>query len=267
MTIGPLLALGLGTGGAALGWQARALSPSGACAAAAVGTAVLWGTGWWGGAILLTFFVGSTTLSRLCPDPAADRGDAKGGRRDAGQVLANGGAPALAALAGLADPTLGLWGLCIGLAAAAADTWATALGATSPTPPRHLLTWRPVPAGTSGGVTWRGSLGGMLGAASVGAAGGIALGDLTLAASAVLFGTAGMFLDSLFGATLQGRFHCHRCDAATERRVHRCGTPAHPVSGLPWMTNDGVNAVATSLVTLAGVAAAALRAAMAYYPG
>lgn len=250
MTLGPALLLGAGIAGAA--WRARMLAGSGAIAAMCVGAAVLWGTGWCGGAILLTFFLGSTLLSRLCPDPAAERGEAKGGRRDARQVLANGGAPALGALLGLREPSAGLWVLSIGLAAAAADTWATALGATSPTAPRHLLRWEKVPAGTSGGVTWRGTLGGALGALSVGLVGRLATADPRLLIAAGAIGTAGMLFDSLLGATVQGRFHCDACGVTTERPVHRCGTTARPVGGIRWLTNDGVNGVTTCLATLAG---------------
>lgn len=260
-----LLALPLGAGVALAAWRAGTLERSGAIAAAGVGAAVLWGTGWWGGAILLTFFLGSTLISRICPDPAAAKGEAKGGRRDAGQVLANGGAPALGALVGLADPVVGSWALTVGLAAAAADTWATALGATSPAPPRHLITLRRVEAGTSGGVTWRGSLGGVLGAGTVGFAGWLATGSAALFATAALYGTVGMLLDSLLGATLQGRFRCDRCGVATERRLHACGATTRRMSGVAWISNDAVNAFATTAMTIAGAAEAALRTAMTYY--
>ena len=228
------------------------LSPTGALAAVAVGTTVLWGAGWWGGVVLLTFFVSSTALSRLCPDPAAERGDAKGGRRDASQVLANGGAPALGALLGLAEPTAGFWVLSIGLAAATADTWATALGATSIRPPRHLLTGQAVPAGTSGGVTLRGSLGGVLGATSIGGVAWLATGEPRLLGACVTIGTLGMLVDSLLGAALQGRFHCPDCDVSTERARHRCGAEALRSGGVPWLTNDGVNAITTTLATATG---------------
>jgi uncharacterized protein (TIGR00297 family) len=245
----PTLALALGAGVALLAWRAGTLSRSGALAAALVGAGTLVAAGWWGGILLLTFFLGSSAVSRLLPDPAADRGEAKGGARDAGQVLANGGAPVAGALLLLGDPGAPLAVLAIGLAAAAADTWATALGATSPTPPRHLFTGGVVVPGTSGGVTWRGTLGGALGAASVALVAGLAGRDPGLAAAALLLGTAGMLLDSALGATLQGRFHCARCDLPTERATHRCGAAATPTTGLAWLTNDGVNALSTIVVT------------------
>jgi uncharacterized protein (TIGR00297 family) len=227
-------------------WRLRALTPGGAVAATGVGTAILIGAGWWGGAVLLTFFLGSTIVSRLCPDPAVEQGEAKGGRRDAGQVLANGGIPALGALAG------GVWPLAAGLAAAAADTWATSLGATSPAPPRHIFTGRQVPAGTSGGVTWRGSLGGVAGAATVAGVTVLATGSRELGTWAVVIGTSGMLLDSMLGAVLQGRFHCPACDVATERRRHRCGTESTRIGGIGWVTNDVVNALATGAATFGG---------------
>jgi uncharacterized protein (TIGR00297 family) len=245
----PALALLLGAGVAALAWSARSLSRSGALAAALVGAGALVAAGWWGGALLLTFFIGSSAVSRLAPDPAAERGEAKGNARDAGQVLANGGAPVAGALLVLGDPGASLAVLAIGLAAAAADTWATALGATSPTPPRHLFTGQVVPPGTSGGVTWRGTFGGTLGAVTVAVVAYVTTHDPRLATGALGLGTTGMLLDSALGATLQGRFRCDRCDAATERRTHRCGTAATHTAGLAWLTNDGVNALSTICIT------------------
>ena len=253
MTVPALQALVVAACLAAVAWRLRTLTISGALAATLVGSATLCAGGWWGGALLLTFFVGSTLVSKLCPDPAADRGEAKGGRRDAGQVLANGGAPALGALLAMATGGAGLWPLATGLAAAAADTWATALGATSPAPPRHLLTGAPLVAGTSGGVTWRGTTGGILGATSVALVAWRASGSAMLAVAAVIIGCSGMLLDSLLGATVQGRFHRQACGIETERRRHRCGAWSTPTGGIAWLSNDIVNALATAAATGAGL--------------
>jgi len=247
----PLLyALLLSLAIAGTGWRLQALTAPGALAASLVGSAVLAGTGWPGLWALAVFFAGSSTISRLAPDRTRDF-DAKGGRRDPWQVLANGGAAAAGALI----PGAGLWIVTASLAAAAADTWATAAGGWSRALPRHIVTGRPVPAGTSGGVTLIGSAGAMAGAAGVGLAAALAGRNWVLFALALGVGMLGMLADSLLGAVAQGRFHCDECGRPTERRVHRCGRLARPIGGLSWLSNDAVNALATLGSAAAGFAA------------
>lgn len=226
----------------------RALALDGAAAALPLGAAVLAGLGWQGGAVLLAFFLPGSALSRLWPAPHAT-GDAKGDRRDAWQVLANGAAPTLAAI--MLPPDRALVACAAGFAAAAADTWATTTGAHSATLPRHLLTGTRVPSGTSGAITWAGCTGALAGAGLVGAAAlpGVGAGP---AVTVVLIGWGGMLLDSLLGAAAQGRYRCPACAAATERAVHRCGNRSELIGGVRWLDNDGVNAMATLAATLAG---------------
>jgi uncharacterized protein (TIGR00297 family) len=228
---------------AALAWRLHTLTGPGALAAWLVGTAVLAGTGWPGAAALLAFFLSASLVSRL--DPADPLLDAKGARRDASQVWANGGAAALGALLGPWAPEPALWIVTGALAAAAADTWATSLGGRSRTLPRHLLTWQPVPRGTGGGVTALGSAGAVLGAMVVAGAAAAAARLPALFPAASLVGFLGMALDSALGATLQGRFHCPACDLPSEWPVHRCGARTLPRGGLSWFDNDGVNFAAT----------------------
>ena len=167
------LAVVLAAGFAAAGWRAGALTATGALAATLVGTGVLTSAGWPGAAVLGAFFVSSSGMSLVRP-PAPAVGDAKGDRRDHWQVLANGGPAALGALLARDQPTLALWTTTASLAAAAADTWATSIGAWSRSMPRHLLTWRPVPPGTSGGITPYGCLGAAGGALLVAGTGALA---------------------------------------------------------------------------------------------
>jgi uncharacterized membrane protein len=72
---------------ALVAWRLGTLTRGGAVAAGMVGTAVVTGTGWSGGAVLAAFFVSSSAVGRLAPRPALD---VKGERRDAWQVGANG---------------------------------------------------------------------------------------------------------------------------------------------------------------------------------
>ena len=175
------------------------LTGRGAAAALAVGAATVWGLGWRGFVVLLAFLVSGSVLTE------------GGGRRNARQVLANGG---VAAVAGL----LGHWIAFAGaIAAATSDTWSSEIGRRSRALPRLVTSWKEVPAGTDGGMTVLGTLGGLLGAAFIGAV-TYALGHrewLVLTTA----GVAGMVLDSLLGASVQGKVR--------------------------WMDNDAVNLAAT----------------------
>lgn len=234
-------------------WWARTLTASGAIAAWSVGVLILHHTGWQGGAVLAAFFISSNLVSRAGPRAPATL-DPKSDRRDGWQVYANGGAAAIGAA--VSPPDLwGIWIVTAALAAAAADTWATSVGIRSRAPARLVWSGRMVPAGTSGGVTPAGSAAAAAGALVVAATGAIAAGEPLLLPVGTLVGFLGMVADSTLGARVQGRFHCPRCDEASEWRVHRCGASTTRQGGLAWLNNDGVNFVATVLAACAGWAA------------
>lgn len=168
------------------------LTGGGVVAALAVGGATAWGLGWRGVVLLFAFFVSGSLLTRMA--------GGTGGQRTYRQVLANGG---VAALAGL----LGSWRLAAAaLAAATADTWATEIGSFSPHAPRLITTWRPVSKGTDGGVTLIGTLGGLAGALLIWASAALLFSSQPSRLTVVWAGLAGMIVDSLLGATMQGRF-------------------------------------------------------------
>ena len=183
------------------------LTRRGTGAALAVGVATVYGFGWRGFGLLLAFFLSSSLLSEKTT-------------RNARQVIANGGVAALAALAGS-------WvGFSGALAAATSDTWASEIGRHSRRAPRLITSGMPVPAGTDGGITLLGTAGGVAGALFLAVLARVLVPGGFLMAVAVA-GIAGMLIDSLLGATLQGR--------------------------LRWLDNDAVNLAATA--TGAGLAA------------
>ncbi|WP_410769698.1 DUF92 domain-containing protein [Fontibacillus sp. BL9] len=245
---------------AAAYWK-RSLSPSGMIAAAVMGT-VYYGAGnlfWFG--ILLLFFITSTLFSKFRGDRKREleKSYAKTGRRDAGQVLANGGLGMVACIGNAIWPDP-LWAyVFVGvMGAVTADTWATEWGGLSRKPPRSVLTWKPLPAGTSGGVSLLGSFAALIGAMMIGGAAWVLLGwtggESEAAGSAAkstltfwqwlivggLSGFAGAFADSLLGATLQRMNRCPVCGKSVEVEVH-CGVSTLPARGFRWMNNDAVN--------------------------
>ena len=212
-----------------------------------VGAGILYGTGWTGAAVLAAFFVSSNLVSRVAPGPLPPMLDAKGDRRDAWQVLANGAAAALLALFGSSDPALRTWLVTATLSAAAADTWASSVGARSRSAPRLLWSRNPVPPGTSGGITAAGNVGALAGAAVVSATAALLTGSARLLPAGILIGFLGMLVDSLLGGVIQGTFWCPQCRQPSEWRVHRCGTRTERKSGWVWLNNDGVNLLATAI--------------------
>jgi uncharacterized membrane protein len=140
---------------------------------------------------------------------------------------------------------LSVWLLTATLAAAAADTWATSVGALSAKTPRWLAFGQPVAPGTNGGMTVVGSAGAAVGALLVATTGALVTGTLAILPAGTLIGFFGMVVDSIVGAVFQGRFHCSTCDEPSERHIHRCGQATVPKGGFTWLNNDMVNLIAT----------------------
>ena len=250
----PRIALSLALGGlvAGAGWRRGALSADGALAATAVGASTFGFGGLPASLSLLTFFATGSMLSRRAPVPG-EVAAAKGHRRDAAQVFANGGIAATA-LAAAGWGWHGGRAAALGaLAAAAADTWASEIGVRSPTPPRSIVTGEPVLPGASGGVTPLGWLAAAAGATVVGVAWALAdRRNTTWPVLALASGLAGSFADSVAGATIQAGYRCAACLQPAESPGLHCGQLRGLVRGRAWITNDVVNCIGTAVGALAG---------------
>ena len=233
-----------------LSYRARSLDCSGVLAALVVGTVIfgLGGLRW--AILLLTFFITSSGLSQMFKSRKREANEkyAKGGQRDASQVFSNGGIATLFAalhffFPGAAWPWLGF---AVSLAAVNADTWATELGVLNPTPPRLITDLRKVvEKGTSGGVSWGGTLASFMGAGLIGLEAALLDPSGTNWSFFVLVTIAGLLgalFNSLLGATVQAIYYCPSCQKETERNpTHSCGTETTQIRGWTWLDNDWVN--------------------------
>ena len=259
------LAAAVAVGG--IGYLRRALSAGGAVLAILVGTVVVVGGGWWWGVLLVAFFASSSALSRLraAGSQPMTQMTRRGSRRDAVQVVANGGvATLLALIASWSNAPILFLAYAGALAAVTADTWATEIGSRSPTPPRSIVSSRVMPSGTSGAISLLGTLGSAAGALTIGglAAAGVSLhladdgpAEGVVLLGVTLAGLGGSLVDSVLGATLQASYHCPVCNRVTEQLVHDCGAATTLTRGLPAIDNDVVNALAS--MTGAGIGACA----------
>ena len=228
-----------------LAYRARALTRGGAAAAWVVGTLIFGLGGWRWAFALLTFFCTSTLLSRWRRRQKAGLGFEKTGRRDARQVLANGGVAALSTI----FPWLHLtttphaFVFFLGaLAAANADTWATEIGAGFSGQPYDIWTRKAVPTGTSGAVSGGGLLAALAGAALLGLFSSTVATGLCVTASGLL----GSLGDSWLGATVQAQWRDPRRPGHWTERPQ----PGPPGRGRRWMDNDRVNLLCTLLGAL-----------------
>ncbi|AUV83085.1 DUF92 domain-containing protein [Salinigranum rubrum] len=179
-------------------------------------TVVLGSFGWF--VVLIAFFSVGGLSTKFRYEEKLDRGVAEDndGARGSSNVLGN-AAVAFAAVVGFAAASRFSLGTAVSaafgfafagsLAAAMSDTLSSEIGGLYDRP-RLITTLEPVAPGTDGGVTWQGEVAGVVGAALVA---GLALLLMPLPGPAMLVtatvvagGVAGMTVDSLLGATLEG---------------------------------------------------------------
>lgn len=233
-----------------IAYRKQSLSLSGMWSAIVMGTGfVVFGEPIWF-SLLIVFFISSTLWSKWKRSVGAKReaeaNYEKSGRRDAWQVWANGGIGLILCIANALFPHDGWLFTYIGvMASVTADTWATEVGALSRSKPISVLTWKRVSTGTSGGITWLGSLASLAGAALIGLISGLYLqGNYWFILVGAFAGFVGAMIDSIIGAKWQVMYTCVTCGKVTERKQH-CGKITLYLRGLPWMNNDRVNGISS----------------------
>jgi uncharacterized protein (TIGR00297 family) len=191
-----------------VGYKAATVTRAGATAGAAIGIAIGLAAGWKGWALLVATFLAAAISSRLGVHRKTLLGIAeeRGGRRGAGNAIANTGLAACAAL--VASLTYAhddaLVAMAAALAAAGSDTIASEIGKAWGDRTWLVPTLRAVKPGTSGAISIEGTAAGIAGAALLGGL-AVLLGIVPAVAllPIVIGATVGSFAESLLGATLE----------------------------------------------------------------
>jgi uncharacterized protein (TIGR00297 family) len=181
-------------------------------------TIVLGDIGWF--SIIIAFFAVGGLSTKFRYEEKAQRGVAEEneGARGSANVFSNAAVALAAVLAYAAAPIhlpfgdgvrlagpLFLYAFAGSISTAMSDTLSSEIGGVFDRP-RLITTLKPVDPGTDGGVTWQGELAGAAGATLI-ALVAVALLDAvgtTGAGVIVVAGIAGMTVDSLLGATVEG---------------------------------------------------------------
>ena len=193
----------------ALGRWVRGVSFSGAIAGAAVCFLLYAGAGPGAFVALVSVFALTWLSTRFGYRRKEKLGTAERlDGRTALQVLANLAVAAICAglSAFTAEKAVCLLAVSAALSEAAADTVSSELGQARNEKARLITTWQEVPAGTNGGVSWAGTLAGIVAATAVSwvcvLAGLVPLKWLGISIAAAI---AGMVADSFLGALLERR--------------------------------------------------------------
>lgn len=203
-----LIAVAANTLVAAAGYRARTVSRSGAIVGAIIGTGIFAARGWQGWLLLLLTFAAASISSRIGLRQKTLLGIAepRGGRRGAGNAIANTGVALVSACLILlsAHPAAASLAFAAALAAGGSDTIASEVGKAWGRRTWSITSLARVPAGTSGAMSLEGTAAGLLGALALGA-GAAALGLVpSIAIGPIVIGaTAGALLESYLGATLE----------------------------------------------------------------
>jgi uncharacterized protein (TIGR00297 family) len=202
-------ALVVNGGTAWLGYRAKTVSLSGAVGGFFVGLLIYLGGG--AGAWLLLFatFLAASITSRLGLQRKMVLGIAeeRGGRRGAGNAIANCGVAAAAAVAAVTTgyPSTALVALVASLAAGGSDTVASEIGKAWGRSTFLVTSLAHVKPGTPGAMSLEGTAAGVTAAfalAAVGVAAGLLQPSAILAVA--IAATAGALVESALGATLEG---------------------------------------------------------------
>jgi uncharacterized protein (TIGR00297 family) len=187
------------------------LTGSGAITGGVVALCIYMGTGFIGIAMLATFFVLATIATSHKKNTKRKLGDSQHPeKRDARQVLANGGLPAILGLSAFILPDNVLLAavlMAAAFASATADTLSSELGTIYGKRFYNIITFKPDERGRDGVISLEGTIIGIVGAAVMAAVYAIGFGWNSMFLNIIIAGTVGNIADSVLGATLEKKVY------------------------------------------------------------
>lgn len=231
----------------------KLLDLSGAVAAVLLGSTVVLFSEWIWILPLAFFLLSSSLISRIPGFKKSGLAAKEGKARDWKQVICNGG------LYGILSTVYRLsldsyqgdfqFLMLVSMAVATSDTWASEIGIGMRGRVVNLLNWKKEESGISGGISFAGTVGGLLGSASIAVFFLLMMPHAHNSASLFLtvlsLGFFGMLVDSLLGALLQGKY---RSESGVILDDHQ--ENARLIKGFRYIGNDLVNLISQIIIVL-----------------
>ncbi len=210
---------------------------------------LIYGFGGWQWTLpILSFFVSSSLLSKIREkkNPLVSNYFEKSGSRDFYQVFANGGLGGVLVVINHFCPNM-IWYLTYSgiIASTCADTWATEIGTMTKHKTFNILKFRPVEQGSSGGVSFTGFAGSLLGALFVSLISVLWIDNnrIDFILLIVSAGFTASVIDSILGASVQIQYKCTECKRIVDKKMH-CEIETEWYRGIKFINNDFVNLAA-----------------------
>jgi len=235
------------------GYMYKSIDETGLLAGVAVGSVFVIVGGLPATVMLITFFLVGSAFTKYKYSLKEEIGAAelKGGARNWRNVFANLFFPTIMLI------VFSLYSLpgakiafLSSLSGALSDTLGSEIGVLSREHPRMIIGFKRVPPGTSGAVSFVGTLASLLGSIIIPVEAYIfSLIDRSSLFTVIVLSFLCSTFDSVLGATIQARYRCEVCGSITENPYH-CNRRAKLIEGLPFIDNHAVNLISTGVVSV-----------------